>query len=193
MRNVTSVSLLYRIRNQSDTDAWDEFAELYYALVHRWLRGQGVQPQDADDIVQEVMAYVSREIGSFDHNGRTGAFRHWLRQVMVNRLREFWKARRRKGGGGTDLGDLSDQLADGRSGVSRVWRAEHDRSVLEHLMSAVSGRFQEQSLHAFRGLALEQRPAEEVAAELGMSVGAVRVAQCRVLQALREVSDGWID
>ncbi len=192
MRNVTSISLLYRVRNQADTQAWDEFAELYYALVNRWLRGQGVQPQDADDVVQEVMTYVYREIGNFDHNGRTGAFRHWLRQVMVNRLREFWRARRRKRFSGPDLGDLADQLADGRSGVSRVWRAEHDRCVLEHLLSAVSGRFQEQSLQAFRGLALEQRPADEVAAELGMSVGAARVAQCRVLQALREISDGWV-
>ena len=46
---------------------------------------------------------------------------------------------------------------------------------------------------SFRGVALEQRPAEEVADELGMSVGTVRVAQCRVLRALREVGEGWVD
>ena len=193
MHNATSVSLLYRVRNQTDAESWEEFAELYYGFVHRWLRSQGVQSQDADDVVQDVMTYVCREIGKFEHNGRTGAFRHWLRRVTVNRLHEFWKARRQKGGGSPDLGELADQLADGRSGVSRVWRLEHDRCVLEHLMSAVSARFQEQSLKAFRGLALEQRPVEEVAEELDMSVGAVRVAQCRVLQALKEVGDGWVD
>ena len=193
MHNATSISLLHRVRNQSDAAAWDEFAELYYALIHRWLRSQGVQSQDADDVVQEVMTYVCGNIANFEHNGRPGAFRHWLRRVMVNRLHEFWKARRQKGGGSPNLSELADQLADGRSGVSRVWRQEHNRCVLEHLMTAVRGRFQEQSLQAFRGLALEQRPAEDVAEELGMSVGAVRVAQCRVLQALREIGDGWAD
>lgn len=193
MHNATSVSLLYRVRNQTDSGSWEEFAELYYSMVHRWLRSQGVSSHDADDVVQDVMSYVCREIGNFDHNGRRGAFRHWLRRIMVNRLHEHFRKRNRRGGDAADLGELAGQLADGRSGVSRVWRQEHDRCVLEHLLSTVGSRFQEKSLDAFRGVALEQRPAEEVADELGMTVGTVRVAQCRVLRALREIGEGWID
>ena len=69
MPNQTSVSLLYRVRNQEDRQSWNEFAELYYGLVHSWLRRQGVQDPDADDVVQEVMTYVCGEIGNFEHNG----------------------------------------------------------------------------------------------------------------------------
>jgi RNA polymerase sigma-70 factor (ECF subfamily) len=192
--NPTSVSLLYRVRDQTDQASWDEFAKLYYGLIQRWLKAQGVRSQDADDVAQEVMVFVSGGIGNFEHNGRQGAFRSWLRRVTSNRLREHWRKRdRRKNREGPDLGDMAEALADDRSNVSRVWNLEHDRFVLEYLLEAVTERFQESSLLAFRKIALDQRPAEEVADELGMSLGAVRVAQSRVLRALREIGGGLVD
>ena len=77
--------------------------------------------------------------------------------------------------------------------MSRVWNLEHDRFVLNYLLSSIGDRFQESSVTAFRGVVLEERPAQEVADQLGMSVGAVRVAQSRVLRALREVGAGLVD
>ena len=89
MKDITSVSLLQRIRDTQDEASWGEFAELYEGLVRRWLALQGVQGQDVDDILQEVMTYVFKALPNFEHNGRPGAFRNWLRQVTSNRLREF--------------------------------------------------------------------------------------------------------
>lgn len=194
MKDITSVSLIARARDSQDKDSWDEFAGLYGELIRRWLSLQGVQSPDADDVVQEVMSYVFRALSSFEHNGRPGAFRNWLRQVTSNRLREFWRAKKRQAaGGGPDLGEVAEQLADEHSGVSRVWREEYNHYVVGHLLSIVAERFQESSVKAFKRVVLDQRPAKEVADELGMSLGAVRVAQSRVLGALRELGEGLID
>lgn len=193
MTNPTSVSLLYRVRDHSDKSAWDEFAGLYYGLIRYWLKSQGLDAENADDAAQEVMVYVSGNLAEFEHSGRPGAFRNWLRKVTSNRLREHWRKRdRRQINEGLNLGEMADALADEHSQASRVWNLEHDRYVLEYLLQAVSERFQETSLQAFRRIAIDQRPAKEVASELGISLGAARVAQSRVLRALREIGGGLV-
>ena len=91
------------------------------------------------------------------------------------------------------MGQVAEQLADERSGVSRIWRTEYDRYVIDYLLTRVASRFQENSVVAFQKVVLEQQSAKEVADELGMSLGAVRVAQSRVLRALRELGESMID
>src|SRR4051794_32735729 len=90
----TSISLLDRLRLQSDAAAWKRFVDLYSPLLVSWLRRQGVRAQDADDLVQEVLGVVVRELPGFRHNQRPGAFRAWLRAILVNRHRAFWRAHR---------------------------------------------------------------------------------------------------
>ena len=95
--------------------------------------------------------------------------------------------------GGPDLGELAYQLEDDASRQSILWNAEHDRYVLEVLLSKVSERLSEKSVTVFRRIVLDQEAAEEVAADLGMTLGAARVAQHRVTKALKESGDGLID
>src|SRR5262249_46802410 len=90
----TSFSLLDRLRHRSDGASWKRFVDLYSPLLQAWLRRQGVRAQDADDLVQEVLGVVVRELPDFRHNQRPGAFRAWLRSILSNRLRGFWRARR---------------------------------------------------------------------------------------------------
>ncbi len=171
MSEPTSPSLLCRVRNSSDATSWREFAGLYETLIRRWLYTHRVQTTDADDIVQEVLLFVHREIPRFEHNGRTGAFRNWLRQVTANRLREFCRRQKRASTEGPDLESLADQLADNDSPVSKLWQREHDRHVLEQLLAAIKDQFQQNSLIAFRSIVLEERPAQQVPMFLVLWVG----------------------
>ena len=190
MSDLTSVTLLDRIKDPMDSGSWREFSDLYHRVVLRWLQSQGLALQDAEDITQEIMCVVCREIGRFDHNGRTGAFRSWLRRVTANRLREFWRDRRRKAGAGPNLQVLAESLVDDGAAISKTFDREHDRYIIEQMLQSLQDRFHEKSVRAFREITLEQRPVGEVAAKLNMSEGAVRVAQCRVLQRLRAIDAG---
>lgn len=187
----TSLSLLTRMKAKSP-DAWSQFSENYALAIRKWLSGQGAAGADIDDVSQDVLAFVSGNIAKFEHNGRAGAFRNWLRLITANRLREHWRKQKRHRAH-VDLGELAEQLAAENSEVSRVWRQEHDKFMVNHLLAQVSENFQPKSISAFRELVLKQRPAKEVADELGMSVGAARVAQSRVLAALRELGEGIMD
>src|SRR6516165_4316548 len=117
---VTSVSLLERLRERPDGDAWQRLEAIYTPLLKQWLTGYGLQASDVDDLTQEVLAVLVRELPRFQHNQRTGAFRRWLRGIAVNRLRELWRNRgdAAHGGGDSDMARRIDQLEDPHSQVS---------------------------------------------------------------------------
>ena len=193
MVNETQLSMLARVQHTQVGHSWNEFADMYDGMIQRWLQRHGVQAQDADDIRQEVMTVVLRRIGSFEHNGRPGAFRAWLKSITSNCLRDFWKKKNRRAIGGPDLGEMAAQLEDESSDQSLLWNAEHDRYIVDHLLEEISQRLSEKSVTIFRRVAIDQEPADVVAEDLGMKLGAVRVAQHRVLNALKEAGEGLID
>src|SRR5262245_23243674 len=88
----TSASLLDQARGRCAA-AWDGLVALYTPLRHAWLAAANLQPADRDDVTQRVLEILVRRLPEFDHNGRPGAFRAWLRGVTVNVLREHWRGR----------------------------------------------------------------------------------------------------
>jgi RNA polymerase sigma-70 factor (ECF subfamily) len=190
----TPVSLLERLRLRPDAGSWQRLTDLYAPLVRSWIRRYALQPADADDLAQEVLAVLVRELPQFQHDLRRGAFRRWLRTVLLNRLRIFWRSRHRQATtGGKDIDALLGELEDPASDQSRLWDREHDEHVARRLMDLLEPEFEPTTWRAFRRLMLEGRSTAQVAAELGISVGAVRVAKSRILRRFRQEVDGLID
>ena len=190
----TSMSLLGRLRSEENSPAWDRFVDIYGPLVPGWLKRKGVPTDVAEDVRQEVLLKVVNEIKNFNHNGHAGAFRAWLRVVMMHRLRTIQRRRFRPGEANSpDWSVVADQLEDADSELSRQWDQEHDRHLLERLIEMVSSEFQPNTMQAFRRVVLQSENVEQVASDLGMSVNAIRISQSRVLASLRRVGEGFID
>ena len=195
MNDATSISLLGRAADPADSDSWDRLAELYVPLMQRWLLHYDVQNADADDLIQEVLAVLMQELPQFDHSQQAGAFRNWLRKILVNRLRNLWRSRKYQpqGRGTSSLLEQLHQLEDNKSEVSRIWNADHDRHVISQLMEAVRPRFHEKTWEAFRRQMFDGQRADAVAAELDISLSSVYVARSRVLSTLRREAEGLVD
>jgi RNA polymerase sigma-70 factor (ECF subfamily) len=191
----TSISLLNRLQTDADPDAWDRLAAFYSPLLRAWLRKYDVQSSDADDMVQEVLMAVSKDLRSFDHNGRPGAFRSWLRSILANRLRNFWRARGRRpqARGDSDIDRRLAQLEDPNSEMSQLWNRQHDRHVARQLLALTEKQFAPGTWTAFARTAIDGQPANVVAAELGISLNAVFIAKSRVLDRLRQESAGLVE
>jgi len=186
--------LLERASASRDSESWDRLVALYAPLLRRWLSSYDIQNADADDLIQEVLAIVLAELPAFQHNQRTGAFRNWLRHVLVNRLRDFWRTRRREpiASGASSFAEQLNELEDDSSQASQIWNAEHDRFVLARLLVSVRPRVQEKTWDAFRRQVLEGQRADDVAAELDMPLNSVYVARSRVLSILRREAAGLV-
>lgn len=185
----TSLSLLARL-GYGDPDSWERMFALYSPLLRSWLRPRGVQDADIDDLTQNVLAVVLRRLPEFQHNGRTGAFRTWLRGVVTNVLWEHLRAAGRRPAGDEKL--LAD-LEDPASELHRWWDAEHDRYVLRGLMNLVREEFAPATWEAFRLTALAGRTVAAAATELGLTVNAVHIARSRILARLRETAGEFVD
>jgi RNA polymerase sigma-70 factor (ECF subfamily) len=191
----TSHSLLARARDCSDAGAWQRLADLYIPLIRGWLRPYLLQTADTDDLVQEVLATLARELPSFDPQPRPGVFRSWLRTITVHRLRTYWQARDRRPAaiGGEDRLAAFEQLEDPNSALARAWDEEHDRHVVRTLLEGIRQEVRPTTWRAFEATALEGRPVADVAAELGLSPNAVLLAKSRVLSRLRKKGRGLVE
>jgi RNA polymerase sigma-70 factor (ECF subfamily) len=186
----TSPSLLFRLREApADADAWKQFDDIYRPLLSGWLRRYSLQAHDAADLVQEILETVCRELPHFHYDPARGRFRGWLRQIMVNRLREFWRARKRDR---AFVEPVVEELQDPDSELSRRWDREHDRHVLQALLARIEPDFEVTTRQAFQRLLAGEEP-KAVAAALGLSVNAVFLARSRILKRLREAARDLTD
>jgi RNA polymerase sigma factor (sigma-70 family) len=190
----TPISLLERLRLRPDPESWQRLVDLYSPLLRDWLRRYAVSHADADDLIQEVLTVLVRELPDFRHDLRRGAFRRWLRNILVNRLRTFWRSRRAtlEGARGNEIDELLGRLEEPSDELARLWDLEHDRYVLGRLTELLKTEFEPTTWQAFRLVALEGQSHAEAAAGLGLSVNAIRIAKSRVLKRMRQEADGLI-
>jgi RNA polymerase sigma-70 factor, ECF subfamily len=190
----TSASLLERLRTAPDEAAWRRLDDLYRPLIRRWLLRDPFLRQEADDIVQEVMSVLVRELPSFRRR-RNGSFRRWLRTITAHRLAAFYRSHKiRPVALGCPLEESPlAQLADPNSELSRQWDREHNRYVLNRLMELIAPLFEPATLAAFRRIALDGIAPARAAKELGLSLNAVLIAKSRVLSRLRQEAEELID
>jgi RNA polymerase sigma-70 factor (ECF subfamily) len=184
----TSRSLLERLK-ADDPAAWDRLVGLYAPLVLHWCRRAGLREQDAADIFQEVFQAVAAHIGGFRRDRPGDTFRGWLHRITQNKVRDHFRRRGREpqGVGGTDaLSRLAEVPAPEAPEQDTADEHRAERELFRRALQLIRSEFAERTWQAFWRTAVEGRATQDVAAELAMTPGAVRVARCRVLQRLRE-------
>ncbi len=172
----TSRSLLAEAR-LADPAAWERLARLYAPLVAFWCRRWGVADQDIVDVLQEVFSAVANHLPGFRKERASDTFRGWLLTIARNKTRDHFRRRANEPCAAgdphleTDLPETGDDaIIDG---------------VLGQALAAIRGEFHERTWLAFWKVVVEGRAVADVAADLDMRPGTVRVAKSRVLLRLR--------
>jgi RNA polymerase sigma factor (sigma-70 family) len=192
--SVTSATLLERLRDPRNADAWSRLNDLYAPLIRSWAERLNVRGADADDLVQDVLTVVARRFPEFVHPERPGAFRGWLRAIAVNCAREAWRSRRLSphAPGGTDFGGYLARLEDPADELSREWDRQHNLYVMRRMLDRVRPDFEAKTWELFRRFVLEGQSADEVAAACGTTPNAVYIAKSRVIARLKQEAGGLL-
>jgi RNA polymerase sigma factor (sigma-70 family) len=178
----TRVSLLIRIRDPGDKEAWSQFHDLYAPLLYRYARSRGLTRDDADDIRSSCYMTVVEKIGEFQYEKQRGGFKAWLRTLAHRRIVDMLRKRRRK-----DQGDAAlETAASTEPSPDEAWETQWKNQHLKYCIERVRGKVTMQVFEAFSMLVLETKPVEEVCEHLGMNSNQVYKAKSRVIARVRE-------
>jgi RNA polymerase sigma-70 factor, ECF subfamily len=187
----TPISLLRRLREPGQPDAWQRFVDLYTPLLLFWARRAGLQEQDAADLAQDVFATLLWKLPELNYQPgeQGGRFRAWLRTIALNKWRDSLKKRR------VPIADGAAGLSDvaGPDDFEALWEAEHQQRLVARALELMQVDFEPTTWKACWELVAQGRPAADVARELGISPNAVYIAKGRVLRRLRQELDGLLD
>ena len=184
----TSSSLIDRVK-ADEAGAWDRLVTLYAPLLYHWCRRWKLQEEDLADVFQEVFKTLVVHLPEFRKDREGATFRGWLFTITRNKVLDHFRKRSHdaEAGGGTEAGMKLAQIpAPGPDAAPDPEEAEEIRRLYHRGLELIRGEFEERTWQAFWRTAVEGRAPREVAVELSMTSGAVRVAKSRVLQRLRE-------
>jgi RNA polymerase sigma factor (sigma-70 family) len=181
----TRASLLVRLRDPGDDDAWRQFVQLYAPVVYGFARQRQLQDADAADLTQEVLRSVMTSAGRLDYDPARGSFRGWLFTVTRNKFLDLRERQRRgQGRGGTSAQAILADLPAPEE--EALWDEEFRRRLFAAAAEQVRKEFEERSWQAFWATCIDGKKAADVASELGLSVGAVYIAKSRIQARLKE-------
>jgi RNA polymerase sigma factor (sigma-70 family) len=184
----TRPSLLIRLRDARDQQAWSLFLEIYQPLIHRLARRRGLQEADAREVTQEVLLAVSGSIERWEADPARGTFRGWLTTVARNLVVNFLirQGRHPRGSGDSDVKRRLDEQPAPEGEASAFFDLEAKRQTFHWAAEQIREEFREATWQAFWKTAVDDVAVNEVARELKITVGSVYVARSRVMKRLRE-------
>lgn len=197
----TRESLLSRIRNAEDGPSWQEFFETYWKLIYSTARKAGLGDAEAQDIVQETVISVARNIEGFKYDPAVCSFKHWMLQLTRWRIANQFKKRQLQqrtqpsapggwpaspGSGEADDTATVERIPD-PAGVDleAIWDQEWQKGLLEAAMQRLQRQVDPAHLQIFDLYCLQEWPAQTVAQTLGVSIGRVYLAKHRVGRLLK--------
>lgn len=186
----TRVSLILRLGEPSNVQAWQEFAEIYTPMLLDAARRKGLQPADCEDIAQEILFGVARSVQRFHPDASRAKFRTWLWRIARNRIADFVANDRRSvplTGGDSWVEQASSQAAAALSTAERE-AVERDlqAGIFRVAASHVRRRLTPSTWAAFEATAISGQPAAKAARSCGLSIGGVYVARSRVMKLISE-------
>ena len=183
----TRRSLLSRLRDFEDRESWQTFFDLYWRLLYNVARRAGLDDVDAQDVVQDTVMAVAREIPEFRYDPERGSFKQWLFRILRRRVADhFRKLYRRPADAGVSPERL-EEMGDGVS-LSDAWDQEWERSVLDAAIAQVRAQANPKHFQVFDYCVLKEWPVAKVASTLGMNAAQVYLARHRVSSAVKRAA-----
>src|SRR6185436_12699514 len=182
----TRRSLLSRLRDFEDRESWQTFFDLYWRLLYNVARRAGLDDVDAQDVVQDTVMAVAREIPQFRYDPERGSFKQWIFRILRRRVADHFRKLYRQPARTAITPEMLE--GTGEMSLSDAWDQEWERSVLDAAVADVRASANPKHFQVFDYCVLKEWPVAKVASTLGMNSAQVYLARHRVSQAVKRAA-----
>jgi RNA polymerase sigma-70 factor (ECF subfamily) len=188
----TRWTLISRLKNWDDHEGWREFFELYWKLIYGVALKSGLTPTEAQDVVQETIVSVCKNIGKFRTGSAHGSFKAWLLKLtrwrILDQVRKRPReevARAHKPGNNSEdataststVAGIADPAADE---LQRIWDNEWERNLLTAALEKLERQVSAKHYQVFYLHVIKQYPVEQVAEVTNMKPDQVYLIKHRL-------------
>jgi len=190
----TRQSLLGRLKDWEDERSWRDFFETYWRLIYSTARKGGLSDAEAQEVVQETVIAVAKQMKDFKYDPAVGSFKGWLKLITRRRIADQYRKRKPQevglaDGGTGDTGGTRavDRLSDAAGDTAdAAWEADWQQSLLDRAVELVRTQVSPRQYQIFDLYVLRQWPASQVAASLDISTAQVHLAKHRVQAQIKK-------
>jgi RNA polymerase sigma-70 factor (ECF subfamily) len=182
----TRRSLVERLADWGDQLRWQEFFDTYWKLIHSAARKSGLTDAEAQEVVQETVITVAKNIDKLKYDPAIGSFKGWLLQITRWRIADQFRKREpgnTKRPRSTDdrLTATIERVPDSRIvDLDAVWESSWKENLFEAAVARVKKKIEPKQFQIFDCYVRKEWRAQKVAERLGVSVGQVYLARHRV-------------
>jgi RNA polymerase sigma factor (sigma-70 family) len=189
----TRVSLLGRLRNAGDNDAWEEFYKQYRRVILSFAHRRGVDEDGAQDVLQETSCCVLRRMATFNYDPGAGKFRNWLLTIVTNKSREALRRGKASFQVSLDASEsegrrLEKKLEAAREDLSAETEHEWQHCLLQEALARILAdpKIGERTAEIYRAYKVEGKPVHELEKKYHVNANAIYQIANRIGRRLEE-------
>lgn len=179
----TRLSLLLRLGDLADNQAWSEFLTIYQPVVLQMAQHHGLQEADAHDLVQNMFSRIAKKAKNWQTEDREGTFRGWLAITTRNLVIDHFRKQKRLP---QSVGDSQLQQLPGQE-IDQEFDLQQRKQLFQWAASRCRSEFTENTWMAFWLTAVDNHSVVSVSQQLSLSSGAVYIARSRVMARIRSL------
>jgi RNA polymerase sigma-70 factor (ECF subfamily) len=183
----TRRSLLTRLKRWDNDRSWQEFFDTYWRLIYGVARRAGLDEGDAEDVVQETIVSVAKQMPNFKYDPQVGSFKSWLFLITQRRITDSLRRQYRRVPTESSASDKTDETAlveripdPAGQKLDEVWEEEWKRQLLETAIARVKRQVDPKHFQIFDCYVRKEWPVKDVVAAFGVNAGQVYLIKHRV-------------
>ena len=189
----TRRSLLSRLRDLGDQESWSDFFHSYWRLIYEVALKAGLSDTEAQEVVQETVISVAKQMPGFRYDPARGKFKGWLLQITRRRIADLVRKRMRVSGasGGhpvetLNLEQIESVLDPAGCELEAIWAQEWEKHLFNAAVANIKKQVKPEHYQLFDLYVVQKWPVRKITQTLGVNAGQVYLAKHRISSLLKK-------
>jgi RNA polymerase sigma factor (sigma-70 family) len=188
----TRRSLVEKLGDWGDRKRWQEFFDSYWKLIYSAARQSGLTDVEAQEVVQETIITVAKNIDKLRYDPAIGSFKGWLLNITRWRIADQFRKRaptenRRERSNRDPQTATIERVPDANAtDLDALWEKEWKENLFAAAIARVKKKVDPKQFQIFDCYVRKEWPAQKVADQLQVSVGQVYLTRHRIAAILKK-------